>query len=77
MWVLEQDIGSMASMLDAIKEAGLVGALCWVVWALMTRRLITRGELDDTRAERDAWKEQALRSAGMNERSIDLLHRGA
>jgi hypothetical protein len=45
-------------------DAVAIGLLAWVIWAVLTGRLITRRQLEDTKQDRDYWREAHTTSEG-------------
>lgn len=36
-----------STLVDIVQAAGVIGLLCLIVWALLGRKVVTRGELDE------------------------------
>lgn len=61
---------------DFLSRAGVVGALLLAMWAGATRRWVWGYQLDEMRADRDMWRDIALRSIGQTSRTVDVATKG-
>lgn len=64
-----EDIGALPW--DAINGVGVVGMCVLIVVAYTRRWVVPGGELQDARKERDEWRDIALRSLSVTERTTD------
>lgn len=75
---------SLGSLLKFLGTAGGGTVLVFVTWAWFTRRVVTRGELEECKAARNEWKDLALslrtdlnRNLNVSERAVSATEKAA